>query len=203
MADITWTTALPRPASFEFGLRSPSLVYTSPLSGDAQTASLPGADRWVVRMEWPALTRDRSMALEAFLASLRGRVNRLVVWNLGRPALRGAGGGTPVVNGANQTGSTINISGLPNNLTGWARAGDMLGIGGQLVMVTASVNSNGSGQAAVSIVPPQRVAPSNGSAIVVAAPTARFVAAEDTVRWRYGRPAMATGHQIELVESVT
>ena len=141
MADITWTTALPRPASFEFGLRSPSLVYTSPLSGDAQTASLPGAYRWVVRMEWPALTRDRSMALEAFLASLRGRVNRLVVWNLGRPALRGAGGGTPVVNGANQTGSTINISGLSNNLTRWARAGDMLGIGGQLVMVTASVNS--------------------------------------------------------------
>ena len=200
MADITWTVALPRPASFSFGLLSPSVVYTSPLSGAVQTASLPGA-RWTARMQWPDMSRATSAELEALLATLRGRANRLVLWNLGRPALRGAGGGTPVVNGAGQTGSTVNISGLPNNLTGWALPGDMVGVGGELKMVTASVNSNGSGQAAMSVEPPLRASPSNGSAIVVTRPTARFVAAEPQVQWNYVRPTLASGHELELIEA--
>lgn len=201
MADITWTTALPRPARFVWRLRSPSLAFTSPLSGQTQTLALPGSAAWGVSMEWAALDRARSAELEAFIARLRGQANRLVLWNLGRPALRGAGGGTPVVNGAGQTGSTINISGLPNNLTGWALPGDMVGVGGELKMVTASVNSNGSGQAAMSVEPPLRASPSNGSAIVVSQPTTRFMLVEGQAEWVYDRPNLVTGHALELVEA--
>ena len=34
------------------------------------------------------------------LVALRGRANRLVIWNLGRPILRGAGGGAQAAGGA-------------------------------------------------------------------------------------------------------
>ena len=200
MADINFTAALPQPVRFTLGLRSPSLVYSSILTGAVQTASLPGA-RWMVEMEWPPMRSLNSAALEAVLARLRGRQNRLVLWHLARAALTGTGGGTPVVNGAGQTGATINISGLPNSLTGWALPGDMLGIGGELKMVTASVDSNGSGQATVNVEPPQRVAPANGSAIVTAAPTAKFVLSDDTVRWTHEPARLVTGHRIELIEA--
>jgi hypothetical protein len=200
VADINFTTALPQPARFAIGLRSPSLVYTSALTGAVQTASVPGA-RWMVEMEWPPMRTLNSAALEAVLMRLRGRQNRLVLWHLARAALTGVGGGTPVVNGANQTGSTINISGLPINTANWALPGDMLGIGGELKMVTAAVSSNGAGQAAVSFEPPLRVAPSNGSAIVTAAPTAKFILADDAVRWTHEPARLVTGHRVELMEA--
>jgi hypothetical protein len=201
MADITWTAALPRPARFVLRLRAPSLRYTSLLTGQTQTLAQPGATVWGISMEWPAMTRARSAELEALFARLRGQANRLVIWNLGRPGLRGAGGGTPVVNGAGQTGATINISGLPNNVTGWALPGDFVGVGGELKMVVASVDSNGSGQAAMTVEPPVRVSPGNGSAIVTSQPTARFMASTDQVEWAYGRPNLASGHTLELIEA--
>lgn len=200
MSDIAWTMAHPRPASFGFGLLSPSLVFTSSLTGTVQTASLPGA-RWTARMVWPVMSRATSAELEVLLVALRGRANRLVIWNLGRPILRGAGGGAPIVNGAGQIGTTINISGLPTNLIGWALPGDMVGVGGELKMVTARVDSGGTGLAAMSVTPPLRASPANGSAIVVTRPTARFIAAEPRVQWEYVRPTLAQGYEIELAEA--
>jgi hypothetical protein len=135
------------------------------------------------------------------MMQLRGRANRLVLWNLGRPALRGVGGGAPLVNGAGQTGTSVAVDGLPASVTGWALPGDMLGIGGELKMVVASVNSNGSGQATVTFEPPLRGAPADNSAVVVSQPTARFMPVADQAEWSYQPARLVTGHTLELVES--
>jgi hypothetical protein len=200
MADINWTTALPQPNSFRFELHSPTLAWTSPLSRSVQTVGMPGA-RWACSVAWPGMLRAHSAAMEALLVQLRGRANRLVLWNIARPTLRGVGGGSPVVNGGSQTGNAISITGLPINTTGWAVAGDMLGIGGELKMVTASVNSNGSGVATVTFEPPLRASPANSSAITVSMPTAKFITTTDVVGWTTKPARIVDEHKLELIEA--
>lgn len=80
----------------------------------------------------------------------------------------GTQGGTPLVNGASQTGASLITDGWSNSITNVLRAGDVFTIAGvyavnavtkdstnrlQQFVVTSSVNSNGSGQATLSISP--------------------------------------------------
>lgn len=66
----------------------------------------------------------------------------------------GPGGGTPLVNGASQTGNSINTDGWPNSTT-VLKAGDLVKLGTlQLVYeLTGDATSNGAGQAALAIEP--------------------------------------------------
>lgn len=85
--------------------------------------------------------------LEAINRSLRERV----IWDVQHPYLhvrKGAGGGTPLVNGADQTGSILTIDGASNNITNWLLPGDILQVAGMPVVfdTTAACSSNGSGQ---------------------------------------------------------
>jgi hypothetical protein len=80
----------------------------------------------------------------------------------------GALGGTPLVNGANQTGSTVSIDGGTASITGYLKKGDVIQFAGvyavnsmnyqstgvlQDFVVQADVDTNGSGQASVNIKP--------------------------------------------------
>lgn len=66
----------------------------------------------------------------------------------------GAGGGTPLVNGASQTGSSIITDGWPNS-TLVLKAGDVVQFAGVTLVydVTADVTSDGSGNATIPISP--------------------------------------------------
>ena len=80
----------------------------------------------------------------------------------------GALGGTPLVNGASQTGSTLVTDGWSNSITGVVKAGDILTAAGcnavnpvsgnstgqlRQFVVTADANSSGAGAASISIYP--------------------------------------------------
>lgn len=82
-------------------------------------------------------------------------------------APNGAGGGTPLVNGAGQTGDSINIDGASNNITNWAVAGDAFTFAGDLAVYRARANadSNGVGQVVLPITPNLRVSPADGAAV--------------------------------------
>lgn len=115
--------------------------------------------------------------------------------------LLGAGGGTPLVNGASQTGSSLVTDGWPNSTT-VLRAGDIIRVGGLpfVVMVTADALTNGSGQVTLSIVPPIPAgsSPANDAAIVVNATDGdvKFACVLD----RYDPPVMGpTGIGVGLV----
>jgi hypothetical protein len=106
--------------------------------------------------------------------------------------ISGSLGGTPVIAGANQTGATLAISGLPANAT--VNAGDNFAVAGvfltenishistgdlQQFVVTSSVTASGTGTATLPVYPSiiatgqyQNVsnAPANGAAITFAAP---------------------------------
>ena len=103
----------------------------------------------------------------------------------------GTQGGTPLVNGASQSGASLITDGWSNSITNVVRAGDIFTIAGvfavnaitkqtlnrlQQFVVTASANSDGSGNATLSISPAivatgttQNVSalPADGAAIVV------------------------------------
>lgn len=81
--------------------------------------------------------------------------------------LLGAGGGTPLVNGAAQSGASIITDGWPASTT-VLRAGDVIRFTGSPIVhdVTADVLSNGTGQATIAIEPPVYQSPADNAAIV-------------------------------------
>jgi hypothetical protein len=125
-------------------------------------------ERWEVAMTFPPMLPADAGAYRAFFAMLRGRLGTFLLGDYTRTAPLGAMGGTPLVNGAGQTGNTLNIDGVTNS-TLVCKAGDwlQLGSGGssRLHMVTADAISNGSGQVALTIVPQLRSSPADNAAV--------------------------------------
>jgi hypothetical protein len=199
MADISFPETVKQPQMVEWGLRSNTWTFASPLSGSVRTVGIPGA-RWMAALTWPSMHRDDAVVLQALLVRLRGMENRLLMHDLSKPVLRGSGGGTPVVNGASQTGSSIILSGLPATTLVY-KAGDMLGIGGELKMVTTDATSTGGGALTVQFEPPLRASPSNGSAVTTSKPQARFVPADNSVRWLNEPARIVSGFTLELIEA--
>ena len=80
-------------------------------------------------------------------------------FRLGDPdnnALLGAATGTIRVNGAGQTGNQVALDGFANSTNNVLKAGDYIQINSYMYLVTANVNSNGSGEANVNIEPALR-----------------------------------------------
>lgn len=182
MTQYTWPSDLPI-ASAEWGLQSNNQIFRSPLTGAEQVLELPGA-RWVVSLSFERDNPDVLAPLQALLVRLRGQAHTFSLHNHERPTPRGIATGTPLVNGASQTGSTLNTDGWTPSTTGILLAGDYIGIGSELKMIVADVDANGSGEAALSIEPPLRASPSDNDPIVVTRPTAIFRLANSTSRWR-------------------
>lgn len=78
---------------------------------------------------------------------------------------QGSPGGTPLVAGSGQTGQDLTTDGWTHSITGLLKAGDWLSIGDRLFTVLADVNSDGSGNATISVWPKIRTAYSDNAAI--------------------------------------
>lgn len=111
--------------------------------------------------------------IEAYLFKLNGAEHRAVIKDFSY-SRSGPGGGTPVVNGASQTGLTLATSGWPNSTT-VLYAGDRIGISNQMIPITTDATTNGSGQVTLALAHPIRTAPSNGASVEIDNPTARYI----------------------------
>lgn len=81
---------------------------------------------------------------------------------------------TCTVNGANQTGLSLAVAGLPNN-TAILSAGHMISVAlpnnsEQLFVITANATSNASGQATFTLGTPLRQSPANGATVRLHSP---------------------------------
>ncbi len=107
--------------------------------------------------------------------------------------------GTPMVNSVAVKGaSTISLFHVPGRTL---KAGDMLGIGGQLVRVMADATFNGSGLATVEISPRLRTDKTQYTAVTWDKPTADFMLQVNEVPVVH-RPGMYEGSSVDLIESV-
>jgi hypothetical protein len=127
-----------------------------------------GAHRWNLSFSWSPMPREVFMQFYAFLMALRGTTDTFTCTLAGHTAPQGSWAGTPVVNGAAQSGRSVSIGGLTSSAANVAKSGDLIKFSGhtKVYMVTADASANGSGVAAVAIEPALLASPANGESVV-------------------------------------
>lgn len=168
------------------------LSHTSPQSGVSQAVVF-GLPRWKVSIEIDRMRDSDVGAVKAFLMKLRGQVNQVALYDLGRPRPLGTISGTLTLSSDRALGDTsLVIAGGTNGQT--FKAGDWIGVGSgqtrQLVMVTDDATVSG-GSVTVNIEPPLRGAHLSGASVTINQPTALFRLASTTQGWQY------TGQYVE------
>lgn len=162
--------------------------------------------RWEAEVQLPAMQRADAEQWLAWLLSLNGRAGTFLMGDPLGATPRGALGGTPVVNGASQTGSTISIDGCTPSVTGWLKAGDYIQLGSAstatLHKVLQDANTNGSGQVTLDIWPSIRTAPSDGSTVVTSNCVGRFRLNSGEQDWSIST-ASIYGITFAAVEAIT
>jgi len=163
---------------------------SSPFTMATQTYQFQGA-RWEADISLPPMKRDDAEVWIAFFMKLYGSVGSFLLGDPNGATPRGSAAtaaGTPVVNGASQTGNNLNIDGLPASATGYLKAGDYIQLGSgaaaRLYKVLDDVNSNASGQAALTIWPDLRSSPADGASVVVSSAKGLFHLSTPVTDWQ-------------------
>ncbi len=187
-------------------------VFNSPLIASAQTLDR-GGQKWGINLTFTNLRDDNRAELMGIIMALRGRANRLRV-NVHDNPKRGAYGGTPLVDGASETGSTMAVKGCSNNITNWIRRGDYFSVivnsEHELKMCTADASSNGSGQiAALAFEPRLRDSPDDSAIItvddgVIGFPRGIYILASSGQGWtsKPGKGSKLSDISMGLIEDV-
>jgi hypothetical protein len=166
-----------------FGLVFNTRKFTSPFNQATQTIELTGA-RWKATYTTPPLSYAQAAAIKAFLVKLRGGANTFNAYDPDGKTARGTPTGTPLVNGGSQTGNSLIIDGCTPNITGWLKEGDYFAVNGELKMIIADVNSNGSGEATLTFEPSLRASPANNAPITVSSATCEMMLmSDDEAQW--------------------
>ena len=152
----------------------------SPLTFEGQVQANAG-QMWAADVSLPPMKRANAAVWVAWLTSLRGQYGTFLMGDPLCATAQGSARGTDIVtvNGAGQTGETLNITSNQLSATDYLKAGDYIQLGSAatatLHKVLEDVNTDASGNAALSLWPHIRTAPANGAAVTV----------ENTVgRWR-------------------
>lgn len=162
----------------KFGLETNTGRFESPLTKATQRILLSGS-RWTFSATLPQMNRSQAATWQAFLLKLEGGVNTFNGYDPDAREPRGPMGGTPLVKGASQTGSTLAIDGCTANITGWGKAGDYFSVNGELKMLTADCNTNGSGEATLSFKPALRNSPADNAALTARNATCTMILTDD------------------------
>lgn len=161
-------------------------VGTSPYTIEQQTQRRQG-QVWLMDVEYPPMQRATAEALHAALCSLNGREGTFIFGDSANKTARGTATGTPLVNGASQTGEDLATDGWTAGVTGILKAGDWIQIGtgstSRLYKVLADANSNGSGQATLTLWPRIFTAWGDNAPITISFPKGVFRLTTDGHDW--------------------
>ena len=170
-----------------FSAKNVVSMVESPFTLARQVYKWPG-ERWEAEVTLPPLTQAQAAQWKAWLVALEGVRG---TFKLGSPDSKdpqGVATGTPVVNGGSQTGNSLVTDGWTTGQTGIMKAGDMIELNNNLYMVTEDVNSDGSGNATLSVWPALRFSPSDNATITVGdgtnPPEGTFKLDANTIAWQ-------------------
>lgn len=184
---------------FEMRIRHNTRVFTGPYTPTTQVLDLLG-ERWIITLSLkPTIDPIAGAAREAFWDRLKGSANLIAIGHRKLKQPLGTMRGTPVVTSTiAQLASTGTITTTPGATL---RAGDMIGLGGQLVRNMADATADGSGHLVIEFQPRARAAIATGAAVVWDGPTATFMLAPGAdgapTAWT---PGAVEGTSIDLVE---
>jgi hypothetical protein len=231
MTTLTFPAGL-IPNQVTWHLEPNTAAFVSPLSRSVQTLELPGA-RWVCSMTLPTMQPSAWRTWTAFLAKMRGQAGRVYygppqyrgitapTWTADPSALTAdsttvtadstalvnqesaTGFGSPVVDGADQSGAYLRTSGWTRDVQVMA-AGDYLSYdttrGRSLHMVVDDVRSDAAGVATLRIEPPIRTAPADGASIETDSPTCIMALKDGMTGAPTWTPYLRAAVNVELVE---
>ena len=230
MTAIAWPEDLV-PQRGAFWLEPNTLLSESPYSRAQQVVARDG-DRWRARMAWQSAPESLAGRIDALLAQLRGAEGEVTLYDWRRPVPRGTagtwpggdaltswGGGT-TWGGGTSWGGLISPPLVPQlrfaavrgdrslHAWGWAasqtvlRAGDRIGLAGQLLVVTADVVGNAGGVATIAVEPPLRADVDGATALVLTRPRARFRLVDNDQAATDFEPGPFSSYNLEFVESL-
>lgn len=161
----------------------------SPFTFKQQVISY-GGQSWEADISLPPMSRDDAEEWVSFLLQLKGLEGTFLLGDPSGATPRGSAAsvaGTPVVNGASQTGGSLAIDGLPASATGYLKAGDYIqlgsGLGATLHKVLKDVDSNASGEATLDVYPSVRSAPEDGATVTVSSAKGVFRLSSNQTQW--------------------
>lgn len=162
MATLTMPTSPTNFRTSAFWIESNTLIHQSPLTRSTTTIATTG-DRWFARYDLQNMLRAQAAAWQAFLADLRGQEGRFFGFDPDGKTPIGTWAGTPLVNGASQTGFSLILDAFTAAAT--VKKGDYFTVNGELKMITADGTADGSGNLTVTFTPSLRASPANNAAI--------------------------------------
>lgn len=143
---------------------------TSPFTGTQQVQDW-GGRWWEYQLDLKVTQGRDARELAAFLAALGGSAGTFLLDD--QTLDQASTPGTPLVNGASQTGTALVTDGWPVSQTVML-AGDFFSLGSddttRFYQLTADVVSNGSGAATLAFVPALRTSPADNDPLEVVAP---------------------------------
>lgn len=175
----------------------------SPFTFVSQTQQYAGQS-WGAEITLPAMLRETAEEWISFLMALQGPRGTFYLRDpLGKEP-RGSASGTPLVNGANQTGNSLISDGWTPSTTGILMRGDKIQIGSRLhaVMGTADVDSDGSGNATIDIWPRIRESPADNESIVTESPAGIFRLANPMTNLWSADETLSYDVSFECVEAI-
>ncbi len=154
--------ATPKPQSMTWRLVQPAQNNISQWTGARQV--LPsGRGWWECQIVYPPIVgTTNANAWRGFIAAMRGPTNDAQIKV--DPTAQSALANTMLSNGANQTGRSMAVDGLPASTTVLV-AGQFVTVQNQLLQLTANVTTNASGQATLSFEPSLRAAVPDNTAV--------------------------------------
>lgn len=190
----------PRLTSVSLESRSQTLISFS--QSGRRNVRQAGAQRWKMKGSYSNLTRAQFMPVWAFLMDQEGQWDTFdfVIPDLATP--QGTGGGTPLVNGASQTGKSIITDGWNNSETVFL-AGDIFKFTGhqKVYMITSDVTSDGSGNATLNFMPALNESPAENEALIVTAVPFRVQQAASTQSYTARNPLLYN-FEVSFVEVI-
>jgi hypothetical protein len=156
------------PRSIEWDRREFVASNESPFTGQAQQYDWMQS-LWVGQVSFPPMDRLSHDYWTAFLGLCRGTLNVFLIGDPKAAKPKGIANvrpGTPVVNGANQTGYSLVTDGWPASVKGILQPGDCIQIGYRMYKVNDMVSTDTGGNATLPIWPPVRDLPADGTAII-------------------------------------
>ena len=142
----TYTFPSITPSSNTFELVTNTRTFQSPLTNSVQTVARKGS-LWKASLQFNNLTGDDRADMQAFLTKLNGQQHRFLLQDHGfvrrgnAPAVSDA----IVVNGAGQTGSILLARDANLTQADYFKSGDYIAFNNELHIVTADVDTTGTG----------------------------------------------------------
>lgn len=182
MTIVSFPSTVRRPGAATIRPVAQSVTHTSPFDGSVQTIYQPGF-RWAGTLSWSRLPLEEWRILSAFINSLHGRAGRFTYHHPLCDRRATAAIGTPLVAGANQTGTSLNVDGFTASAA-VMKAGDWISFADsasrpRLHQVLEDVTTGGSGTATLPLTPPLRSAPPDNAALELTNPIAVWMLATD------------------------